>query len=44
MELCMRCVRDNSLDSAGYLENSRVESRSAKGAWGNWLVANAHGP
>ena len=23
MELCMRCVRDNSLDSAGYLELRR---------------------
>ena len=23
MELCIRCVRDNSLDSAGYLELKR---------------------
>ena len=23
MELCMRCVRDNSPDSAGYLESKR---------------------
>ena len=43
MELCMRCVRDNSLDSAGYLENSRVESRSAK-ALGQLACRDAHGP
>ena len=44
MELCMRRVRDNSLDSADYLENSRVESRSAKASLGQLACRDAHGP